>query len=160
TLAKFERSVGRSFRAGAETFERAAPELGGYLHADYRDYEGYYTLVRPAFSDIRRILLFPVRVDWKDERPGLRISGKAEDVYEKMAYLAFPKSCPYVFMHANERGWQSTMVFSLMDRVDEVMFGALLALGDTGGASYVPFCVPIVLEKTTRPLAKSSEITL
>jgi hypothetical protein len=157
TLVKFERNVGRSFRDGASSFERAAPELGGYLHADYRDYEGYYTLARPAFHDATRISLFPVRIDWKDSRPGLRISGKAADTYEKMAYVAFPKNCSYMFIHGNEKGWQSTMVFSVVD-AHEAMHGALLTVGDTGGALYAPFCLPVILESTPRPLSKSLEI--
>jgi hypothetical protein len=163
TLIKFERNVGRSFRDGAASFERAAPELGGYLHADYRDREGYYTLARPAFGDAGRIWLFPVRIEWKDSRPGLRISGKSagtnENTYEKMAYIAFPKNCPYMFVHANEKGWQSTMVFSLVD-AGEAMHGALLTLGDTGGALYAPFCLPVILEKAPRPLSKPLEISI
>ena len=156
-LARLERQVGRSFRTTNQTFDRASEDLGGYLHADYRHYEGYYTLVRPSFDSPDRISLFPVKVDWDDTRPGLRISGETGGGYQKFAFLALPKGCPYMFIHANEKGWNSLMIFGTID-VADYMPGSLLTTGDLGGKIYAPFFLPVLLKKEENSSRKYKEI--
>ncbi len=157
TLAKLERQTGRTFRATSPTLDRAALDLGAYLHADYRSYEGHYTMIRPSFDTATKLSLFPVRIDWDDAHPGLRIAGHTSTGYQKMAYLSFPKNCPYLFIHANEKGWQSTMIFSTLD-VESGMSGAVLTVGNIGGGVYAPFCLPMILEPAARPLRENVEI--
>jgi hypothetical protein len=157
TLAKLERHTGRSFRGVSPTLDRAADDLGAYLHADYRSYEGQYTMIRPSFDSADSLSLFPVRIDWDDAHPGLRIAGHTSAGYQKMAYLSFPKNCPYLFIHANEKGWQATMIFSTLD-AEQGMNGAVLTVGSIGGGVYAPFCLPMILERAARPLKENVEI--
>jgi hypothetical protein len=145
TLARLERAVGRAFRTTGSSLARAADNLGGYLHADYRHLEGRYLMVRPAFDDAKSIYLFPMELKWDDSSPGLCLTGKPEEGIEKTGQISIPKNSQYLFVNSNERGWQSVLILSLVND-DDTMRGGLFALGNVGGNNYVPVFAPVILQ--------------
>jgi hypothetical protein len=144
TLARLERALGRSFQRTGSPLARAADNLGGYLHADYKHLEGRYVLVRPAFDNAQFICLFPMSIRWDDSAPGLCLAGKSDNV-EKSGSISIPKNSQYLFVSSSELGWQSVLILSLVND-DETLRGGMFTLGNIGGGNYVPIFAPVVLQ--------------
>jgi hypothetical protein len=156
-LAKLERKVGRTFRNRTGMMDRAADDLGGYLHVDQKHFIGHFTLVRNSFESAEKICLFPVKIDWDDSKPGLQLSSMANNEMKKSANISFPKGSPYLFVEANQKGWMSLMIFGTID-VDVVVRGVLLTTGSISAGAYTPFFMPVLLVRESTPHKKYSEI--
>ena len=103
TLVKVQRALDLEDVSPPKRQAFASTELGGYVREIFAHYEGDFRLVRTTFEESEDVMVYPMRIYWSDDEPGL-VFEDSNPGYEQSGNIMVPAGTPFVHFVTYDRG--------------------------------------------------------
>ena len=144
TLRKVEHALGLEAERQPVAPLIADLRYGAYVRQLFSYYEGSYCCIRPGFTDLSKLVVYPIDISWSDKEQAL-IFADRNPGYQQAGVISVPVGAPFLYLVTLDRGSARQMTIFQAPEAEPVLKGLLTTLANPRGRELYPAAAPVLL---------------